>query len=381
MQPITTQAELTAFCKQVEDGQFITVDTEFIRDKTYFPKLCLLQIAGPDHAAVIDPLAPGISLEPVFKLMQKSKLTKVFHAARQDLEIFFLLSGKIPAPLFDTQIAAAVCGFGESASYETLVNAIAKTEVDKSSRFTDWAARPLSPQQLKYALSDVTHLCVIYETLVAKIETTGRKEWIAEEHKRLSDPALYSPDPNEAWRRLKFGNMRPKQLAVLRELAKWREEEARTHDVPRGRILKDETLVELAAAMPQKESDLSRMRGIDRHMTPNRMVSILECVKTALALPASEYPQSKHSRRPSQNITSAVAMLQLLLKVQADVNDIASPMIANKDDLEAIALNPSAQVMDGWRQDIFGKKAQALMQGKLKLSLDAKSGQVVMEEI
>jgi len=297
------------------------------------------------------------------------------------LEIFFLLSGKIPEPLFDTQIAAAVCGFGESASYETLVNAIAKTEVDKSSRFTDWAARPLSPQQLKYALSDVTHLCVIYETLVAKIETTGRKEWIAEEHKRLSDPALYSPDPNEAWRRLKFGNMRPKQLAVLRELAKWREEEARTHDVPRGRILKDETLVELAAAMPQKESDLSRMRGIDRHMTPNRMVSILECVKTALALPASEYPQSKHSRRPSQNITSAVAMLQLLLKVQADVNDIASPMIANKDDLEAIALNPSAQVMDGWRQDIFGKKAQALMQGKLKLSLDAKSGQVVMEEI
>jgi len=381
MRLITQQTELAAFCSEVASGDYITVDTEFIRDKTYFPKLCLLQIAAKDAAAIIDPLADGIDLAPVFKLMQKERLVKVFHAARQDIEIFYLLSGKIPTSIFDTQVAAAVCGYGESVSYETLVNKIVGAELDKSSRFTDWSARPLSEQQLNYAISDVTHLRVIYDTLKEKIDAAGRTAWIAEEHGRLTDPAIYNIDPSDAWKRLKFGNMRPKHLAALRELAKWREIEARKADVPRGRIVKDETLVELASVMPRKEADLSRMRGFDKHMSKSKIDAIIDCVSTALALLPAEYPQVKHHRKPSENITSAVAMLQLLLKVTADQQDIASHILADKDDLEDIALGkPDAAPLTGWRFDVFGRQAQLLMQGKLKLSLNPKNKQVVFEE-
>lgn len=380
MNLITGQSELAAFCTQVEDGHMITVDTEFIRDKTYFPKLCLIQIAGESAAAVIDPLAAGIDLAPVFALMQKPSLVKVFHAARQDIEILYMLSGKIPAPLFDTQVAAAVCGYGESVSYETLVNKIVGAELDKSSRFTDWSARPLSEQQLTYALSDVTHLRLIYEDLKIKIDATGRTSWIAEEHAHLTDPTIYRVDPQDAWKRLKFGNMRPKHLATLRELAQWREIEARKLDVPRGRIIKDETLVELASLMPRKESDLMRLRGIDKHMSKTKTEAILNAVQTALALPPTDYPQVKQHRKHPENITSAVAMLQLLLKVQADQQGIASSLIAGKDDLETIALGKNESPLQGWRYDIFGQKAQALMQGKLKLSLNPRNKQVVFEE-
>jgi ribonuclease D len=381
MRLITQQDDLVAFCASVADGHYITVDTEFLRDKTYFPKLCLLQIANPEHAAIIDPLAAGLKLDPVFKLMQKAKLTKVFHAARQDIEIFHLLSGKIPTPIFDTQVAAAVCGYGESVGYETLVNKIVGAEIDKSSRFTDWSARPLSEQQLAYALSDVTHLRVIYEDLKTKVEGTGRESWIAEEHAHLSDPAIYQMDPIDAWKRLKYGNMRPKNLACLRELAKWREIEARKQDVPRGRILKDEVLVELASVMPKKEADLVRIRSIDKHLSKSRIQVVLDCVQTAMALLPSEYPQVKNHRKPSENITSAVAMLQLLLKVQADVHSIAAPLIADKEDLESIALGKQeTPALQGWRFDVFGQKAQALMQGKLKMSLNAKNKQVVFEQ-
>ncbi len=382
MHLISQQSELTAFCAQVADGRYITVDTEFIRDKTYFPRLCLLQIASPEHAALIDPLAPGIDLAPVFALMQKESLVKVFHAARQDIEIFYMLSDHIPSPIFDSQVAAAVCGYGESVSYETLVNRIVGAELDKSSRFTDWSARPLSEQQLNYALSDVTHLRVIYETLKAQIDKEGRMQWTQEEHAQLTDPAIYRIDPTDAWKRLKYGNMRPKNLAALRELAKWRELEARKADVPRGRIIKDETLVELASVMPRKESDLSRMRGIDKGLSKPKMDAILNAVQVALALQPADYPQVKNHKKPSENITSAVAMLQLLLKVQADVHGIASSMIAGKDDIEAIALGKGAEnaALQGWRGDVFGLKAQALMQGKLKLSLNPKNKQVVFDE-
>lgn len=380
MQPIATQKELAAFCKSVAQEEFLTVDTEFIREKTYFPRLCLIQIAGSEHSAIIDPLAKDIDLAPVFELLQNPKIVKVFHAARQDIEIFYLLSKKIPTPIFDTQVAAAVCGFGESAGYESLVNQIVGKEIDKSSRFTDWSARPLSEKQLSYALSDVTHLRVIYETLKKKIEDTGRTTWIAEEHVYLSDPALYDANPDEAWKRLRVGNLKPKSLAVLRELARWREQEAIKHDVPRGRIVKDEVLVELALSAPRKESDLSRIRSIG-NISQSRMAAIIHCVETALALSPSEYPQLSRHRKLPMNITGALAMLQLLLKVSADKHDVSASMVANKDDLEKIALGETdTPALHGWRYDIFGRAAQQLMDGQLKLSVNGKNKQVVFEE-
>jgi ribonuclease D len=381
MHPITSQKELTAFCKDVSGEDYLTFDTEFIRDKTYFPKLCLIQIAGKENSAIVDPLAKDIDLAPVFELLQNPKITKVFHAARQDIEIFYLLSKKIPAPIFDTQVAAAVCGFGESAGYEALVNQIVGKEIDKSSRFTDWSARPLSEKQLSYALSDVTHLRVIYSTLKKKIEDTGRTTWIAEEHVYLSDPALYDANPDEAWKRLRVGNLRPKHLAVLRELARWREHEAIKNDVPRGRIVKDDVLVELALSAPRKESDLSRIRSIGS-LSTGKTKAILECVETALALPASDYPQSARHRKLPMNITGALAMLQLLLKVSADKHGVSASMIANKDDLEIIALGENTTpALHGWRYDIFGRAAEQLMHGQLKLSVNGKNKQVVFEEV
>ncbi len=381
MKPITKQAELVEFCKQVEDGHYITVDTEFIRDKTYFPRLCLIQIAGESDARIIDPLAEGIDLKPVFALLKNKKLLKVFHACRQDIEIFFMLSGHIPAPIFDTQVAAAVCGYGDSVSYETLVNKIAGQDIDKSSRFTDWSARPLSERQLAYALSDVTHLRAIYDDLKIKIEASGRESWIAEEHAYLSNPDLYQPNPEDAWQRLKFGNMRPKHLAVLRELAKWREAEARKADVPRGRILKDDTLIELAHSMPRKEEDITRLRSVDKGLSKPKKDAIIACVETALALQPSDFPQvPKHKKLPP-NIATPLAMLQLLLKVASEKHGVSASIIANKDDLESIALGKTeSPALTGWRADIFGSKAQALMEGKLKLSLNAKSKEVVFEE-
>ncbi|MDX1976002.1 MAG: ribonuclease D [Rickettsiales bacterium] len=381
MQIITTQDALITFCDQVSSGDYITVDTEFIRDKTYFPKLCLLQMANDDHAAIIDPLAEGIDLAPVFTLMQNPQIVKVFHAARQDIEIFFLLSGHIPTPIFDTQVAAAVSGFGESVGYESLVNKIVGAEIDKSSRFTDWAARPLTEKQLQYALSDVTHLRVIYKELHQKITETGRMSWLKKEHDFLSNPALYRPDPDNAWKRLKYGNMRPKNVAILRELAKWREIEAREKNVPRGRIIKDDLLIELAHTAPRKESDILRLRSVDKHLPKHKLDAVLAAVNTALELPNTEWPQLPKAKKPPQNITAVVAMLQLLLKVKADMHNIAAPIIASKDDLEAIALGQETPVLQGWRYDIFGKKAQALIEGKLKISLNPKNKQVVFEEL
>jgi ribonuclease D len=382
MQFITTTSELAAFCTGAAKHDFVTVDTEFMRDKTYFPKLCLLQMATPESAVIVDPLAEGIDLSPVFALMQNKAVTKVFHAARQDIEIFYLLSGHTPRPIFDTQIAAAVCGYGESVSYETLVNKIVGAEIDKSSRFSDWTARPLSEQQLSYALSDVTHLRVIYTHLRDAIGKAGRTSWIAEEHSFLTDPALYQSEPREAWQRLKFGNMRPKNIAVLRELAAWREEEAKRLNVPRGRILKDDALMELAVVMPRKEADIARMRSHEKNMSKSRLEAVLACVQAALALQPADYPQVKKHKKPSENITSAVAMLQLLLKVCADVHDIAAPMVAGKDDLEDLALGKTdTPVLQGWRFDVFGRRAQLLLQGKLKMSLSPKNKQVVFDEV
>lgn len=379
---IITQTEmLRALCERLSTEAYVTVDSEFIRDKTYYPQLCLLQIAGQEEAVLIDPLAQGIDLQPLFDLMQNEAVVKVFHAARQDLEIIYMLSGAIPTPLYDTQVAAAVCGYGESVGYETLVNTIVNERLDKSSRFTDWSKRPLSDQQQHYALADVTHLRVIYDHLKQQIDAAGRSRWIDEEHTILLNPDIYEVPLDQAWQRLKYGNMRPKNLAVLREIAAWREQTARDADVPRGRVVRDDILVEIAGSMPRSESELLRLRGVDGQLSKARKQAIVEAVLRALELPSEQYPRSKKKVKFSENITSAVAMLQLLLKVQTDVHDIASSMIANKDDLQAIALGHDTPALHGWRGDVFGAKAQALMQGKLKLSLDAKSKQVVFEDV
>lgn len=381
MKIITDNKALKAFCDSVTESGYITVDTEFLREKTYFPKLCLIQIAGALDAAIIDPLAEGIDLAPVFALLADKNLTKVFHAARQDIEIFYMLSGKMPTPIFDTQVAAAVCGYGESVGYEALVNQIVGAEIDKSSRFTDWSARPLTEKQLAYALSDVTHLRTIYDDLKIKIEAMGRETWINEEHASLTDPKIYEMNPDDAWMRLKLGNLRPKNLAALRELARWREIEARETNVPRGRIIKDEVLIELAHILPRKEADLARIRSIGSGMGKTKVATILSSIEKVLAMPASDYPQLKKHPRRSENIVSALAMLQLLLKISADQHKIAAPMIAHKDDLEAIALgSDETPALSGWRFDIFGRQAQLLMQGKLKLSLGGKGSRVVLEE-
>lgn len=379
MKIITDSAALTAFCKAAAKHAYITLDTEFIREKTYWPQLCLIQAAHADDAVIIDPMG-GLDLAPLFTLLANDKVVKVFHAARQDIEIFYHLSGKMPEPIFDTQIAASVCGYGESASYETLVGAIVGASIDKSSRYSDWAARPLSETQLSYALSDVTHLRAIYDKLAAQVEKTGRTSWIAEEFAHLTSPALYDNDPQESFKRIKAGSLRPKHLAVLRALAAWREELARSQDVPRGRIVKDEVMVELALVSPKSEAELARIRNINAGLAKKHIKAILHCIEEALATPQSDWPQVSKGKRHPEGTSTVVSMLQLLLKVQADKHNLAPSIIANKEDLESLALGAESALTQGWRYDVFGKSAEALIAGKLKISLNPKNKSVRLEE-
>lgn len=382
MNIITTNDALAEFCSTVENDSYITIDTEFVREKTYYPILCLIQIAGKNTEAIIDPLAEGLDLAPVYALLQKPDLLKVFHACRQDVEIFYLATGTIPAPLYDTQIAAAVCGYGDSAGYETLVNKLAKEQIDKSSRYTDWAKRPLTDKQLSYALSDVTHLRVIYEKLAEKIEAAGRSHWIKEELAFYAEPSLYETKPEDAWKRLKYGKMKPKQLAALRELARWRETEAQIHNVPRPRIAKDDMLVEIAHAMPHAEADISRLRYSGKMLAKKAYAPILECVQKALKLPKEQWPESEKKDRLPPELAGPIAILKLLLKVQSEAEGVSASIIASKDDIESIALGEtSSKALYGWRADVFGDKAKALLEGKLSLSLDPKTGHVLFSEI
>jgi len=379
MKIITDNAALAAFCKAAAKHPYLTIDTEFIRERTYFPQLCLVQVAYEGDAAIIDPLVAGIDLAPLFTLLQNPKVVKVFHAARQDIEIFYHLSGEMPTPIFDTQIAASVCGHGDAASYESLVNAIVGASIDKSSRYSDWAARPLSETQLSYALSDVTHLRVVYEKLLAEVEKTGRGSWIEEEFAHLTDKKLYDIDPKNSYKRIKAGSLRPRHLVVLRALAAWREDLARSSDVPRGRIVKDEVLVELALVSPKNEAELARIRNINAGLAKKHIKAILQCVEEALAIPNTEWPQANKGRKQPEGTSTIVSMLQLLLKVQADKHNIAGAMIANKDDLETLALGQDSPLTSGWRYDVFGQAAEALMLGKLKISLNPKNKSVVLE--
>ena len=375
MMLIDTSDALAAFCRRQAHAPYITVDTEFIRDKTYFPQLCLVQIAGPEEAAALDPLAPGIDLSPLFDLMAAGGVLKVFHAARQDIEIFVNLAGAVPAPLFDTQVAAMVCGFGDSVSYETLAGKLAGAHIDKSSRFTDWAQRPLSERQLRYALTDVVPLRTVYEKLAARLAKNGRSSWLAEEMGTLTDPATYRQDPAEAWRRFRVRSNNRKLLALVRELAAWRETAAQQRNLPRNRLLRDESLLEIAAHAPATAADLARTRGLGKNFAEGKLGGeILAAVQRVLATPESQYPVPPPRHEPPPGLGPLVDLLRVLLKLRCEENDVAQKLVADTEDLEKIAAADDApvQALHGWRAELFGKDALDLKRGRLALTAAGK---------
>src|SRR5262252_10044479 len=380
MTVIADSAELAEFCKRQATADYIAVDTEFMRDKTYYPQLCLLQVAGPDEAAAVDALAPDIDLKPLFDLLVDPRVIKVFHAARQDVEMLFHITGSIPAPLVDTQVAAMVCGFGDAVSYENLTAKLAGARIDKSSRFTDWARRPLTDRQLLYALSDVTHLRPTYEHLKRRLAKTGRTDWVAEEMAILTDPATYRLEPRQAWRRIKFRTDKPRMLAVLREVAAWREEEAQRRDLPRNRVLRDETLCEIAAHAPSDVEHLARCRGLSRSIAENRQgAQILAAVKRGLELPAGDCPEPSPRRDLPAGLGPLIELMRVLLKMRCEENGVAQKLIASADDLELIAADDGAEVaaLHGWRREIFGADALALKHGRLALTVVGRRVKVV----
>lgn len=366
---------LAAFCKRIGSSAYLAVDTEFIRDKTYYPRLCLVQVAGEEEVAAIDALAPGLDLAPLMELMNRPDLLKVFHAGRQDLEIFYMLTGKVPAPMFDTQVAAMVCGFGDSVGYDTLVAKLTGAHVDKSSRFTDWSVRPLTERQIKYAISDVTHLRKVYEKLERRLQRSGRAAWLEEEMAVLADPATYRIETENAWLRLKTRSADPRFLAVLRELAAWRETEAQKRNIPRNHMLRDEALIEIAAHHPTTPAELARTRGLSRGLAEGRMgEAILVVVKRGLEIPEEQCPLPEPKVERPLDLSAVVELLKVLLKIQCDAHHVAPKLVASSADLELIAADDDAPVpaLKGWRREIFGEVALKLKRGELALALEGK---------
>ena len=372
MRVITTTSALTEICSRLAEGEFVAVDTEFMREQTFWPDLCLIQLAGPGEEAIVDPMAPGIDLKPFYELMADTRVVKVFHAARQDVEIVFCEAGLIPTPIFDTQIAAMVCGFGESVSYVNLVKKITGRDLDKSSRFTDWSRRPLTEKQLVYALGDVTHLRDIYIALKAELESTGRASWLDEEMADLTAPSTYESHPENAWQRLKMRVKNRKALAVLIELAAWRERLAQAQDVPRGRILRDEALYDIANQLPTSVEKLSELRTLsDGFARSQRARDIIDAVARGLERDPKTLPPLTHSQPMSAEATATIELLKVLLKAAAARNRVAPRLIADSEDLERIAseAEPDVAAMKGWRRQLFGDDALKLKRGELALTL------------
>jgi ribonuclease D len=374
---IRTSTALAALCERLSGEEFITVDTEFIRERTYYPQLCLLQLAGDKEAAAIDALAADLDMGPLYQLLTNAQVLKVLHAARQDIEIFLLRSGAVPSPLFDTQIAAMVCGFGEQASYETLAQSLAGAAIDKSARFSDWAVRPLSERQIAYAISDVTHLRTVYRKLRARLERSGRADWVESEMRALTDPALYTVDPREVWRRLRIRSPRPRMLAVLRELAEWRERAAQQRDIPRARMVRDEALLEIAAHQPRSAGELARTRGLPESIAQGKIgQEILAAVARGMAVPQSECPTVEERPDPGYVNGTVSELLRVLLKMTADAHGVAPRLIASAADLDRIAAQgeqANVPALSGWRREIFGRDAVALCQGRLALAVRERS--------
>ncbi len=378
---ITSTDELNAFCKSVSGEPYITVDTEFVRERTYWPKLCLVQVADGDNAAAIDALAPDIDMTPLFELMLDSSILKVLHSAGQDLSVFHTVMDDVPRPIFDTQIAAMVCGFGEQPAYASLVNSLLGEQVDKASQMTDWSRRPLTDRQIKYALSDVTHLVKVYEMLRDKIEASGRTAWVEQETEALVTPANYVPDPDEQWRRVRIRRPTRKALAVLREITRWRENTAQRRDRPRTWIIKDDSLAEIAATQPSTIQQLERVRGVSQRFAEGRDGrAILSATEHALNSPESEWPELPKRNGRIDASDTLVALLQALLKIRSDESGVATGMVANRKELELIAVDDEADVraLKGWRREVFGEDALRLKHGKLAITSNG-SGAIAVD--
>ncbi len=378
MSLIADNARLGAFCDSLAESPYIAVDTEFMRESTYWPKLCLIQIAAPgEKAAVIDVLAAGLDLAPLFSLLAAPKVVKVFHAARQDLEIFYqLMKQDLPAPVFDTQVAAMVCGFGDQVGYDAIAFKLANVHIDKSSRFTDWSARPLSDRQIQYALADVTHLCTIYEELRQRLESNSRAAWLDEEMALLTAPKTYAMDPEQAFQRIKSKGLRPKTLAILREVAAWREREAQKRNLPRNRVLRDESLAEIAHHTPSSAGQLARTRGLGKHMAESSQGSaILKAVARGLALPDDQCPKFEKKPTVPRGLAPVIDLLGVLLKMRCEESGVARKLIASSADIELLAAfgeKADVRALNGWRREVYGQDALRLRSGKIALVADGK---------
>jgi ribonuclease D len=378
MELITTTADLAATCERMASHPFVTVDTEFLRETTYYPLLCVAQMATADEAVVIDALASDLSFDPFFELMANEQVTKVFHAARQDIEIMWHRAKLVPRPIFDTQVAAMVLGYGDSISYDQLVQRITGDMLDKSHRFTDWSRRPLAPAQVAYAISDVTHLRDVYLSLSADLLKHGRTEWVDEEMEVLTSPQTYRMEPETAWERLKTRVRKPRELAVLIEVAAWREREAQSRDVPRGRVLKDDALGDIATHAPTTPERLASLRSLPRGFERSKWgADILEAVKRGLARDPAGLPPLERQRQ-NVNGSATVELLKVLLRMTSERFGVAAKVIATVDDLERIAGDDHAEVaaLRGWRREMFGERAIALKRGHLALAVE--KGRVVV---
>jgi ribonuclease D len=371
---LETTSDLAAFCDRMACEKFITVDTEFLRETTYYPKLCLIQIAGEDEAVLIDPMAQGIDLAPFFELMANQKVLKVFHAARQDFEILIQLSGAVPTPVIDTQIAAMVCGFGDQVGYEAIVRKLVGASIDKSSQFTDWSRRPLTSKQALYAVSDVTHLRVVYEKLQAQLHDTGREGWLNDEIETLTSPDTYRVEPEESYKRIKARIQNKKQFGVLISIAAWREREAQTRNVPRGRILKDEALAEIAIQMPQKPETINELRLVSKGTANSSMgAAILKAVAHGLARDPKTIPDFKgRGDEMSAAQQAAAEVLKLALKVACETENVAPKLLASASEIDAVAIDDNADVplLHGWRREVFGNMALDIKHGKACIGME-----------
>lgn len=372
MKLITDTDTLAEYCARLAKAPYITVDTEFLREKTFWPRLCLVQMAGPEDELIIDPLAPGMDLSPLYELMANTDVLKVFHAARQDVEIFHHDGGVIPKPMFDTQVAAMVCGFGDSAGYDTLARKISKVHIDKSSRFSDWSVRPLSERQLKYAMQDVTHLRGVYEWLARELHKNGREAWLSEEMATLTDPRTYVTDPREAWLRIKTRGGNRRFLGVLREITAWRETEAQSRDLPRGRVIKDEALLEIAAHPPHSLAEMGKLRSVTAGFADGKLGgSLLAAIRLGSEIPEADLPPLPDRDTHSPATGGTVELLKVLLKIKCEQTGVASKLVASSADLECIAADDNADVpvMHGWRRELFGLAALDLKQGRLAIAM------------